>query len=159
MKPRRNRINTIAKVSKTVLAKTPIIPVIYRTADPAHVVCGGQQNGTTYIGFVQKNSDLQGCTAPTLAAAAARQTMRALIAISAVMTSGQIVQKNMRCGPSAIAGCRKRRIRIARGNVQAVFCRRRHQPSTPPLAKSRPGSPAPATGPGAAMTLSATKPN
>jgi hypothetical protein len=30
-------------VNKTVLAKTPIIPVIYRTADPAHVVCGGQQ--------------------------------------------------------------------------------------------------------------------
>src|SRR5215467_15043451 len=30
-KPRRNRINTIAKVNKTVPAKTPIIPVILIT--------------------------------------------------------------------------------------------------------------------------------
>jgi hypothetical protein len=31
---------------------------------------------------------------------------------------------------------------------QAVFCRRRHQPRRPPLAKIRPGSPAPTIGPG-----------
>jgi hypothetical protein len=30
--------------------------------------------------------------------------------------------------------------------VQAIFCRRRHQPRSPPLTKIRPGSPAPATG-------------
>jgi hypothetical protein len=34
-------------------------------------------------------------------------------------------------------------------DVQAVFCRRRHQPRRPPLAKIRPGRPAPAMGPGA----------
>jgi hypothetical protein len=34
--------------------------------------------------------------------------------------------------------------------AQAIFCRRRHQPRRPPLAKIRPGSPAPAIGPGAA---------
>jgi hypothetical protein len=34
--------------------------------------------------------------------------------------------------------------------TQATFFRRRHQPRTPPLAKIRPGSPAPATGPGTA---------
>src|SRR6516164_9743553 len=33
-------------------------------------------------------------------------------------------------------------------DVQAIFFRRRHQPRRPPLAKIRPGSPAPATGPG-----------
>jgi len=33
-------------------------------------------------------------------------------------------------------------------DVQAVFCRRRHQPRRPPLAKIRPRSPAPAIGPG-----------
>ena len=32
--------------------------------------------------------------------------------------------------------------------AQAVFFRRRHQPRRPPLAKIRPGSPAPAMGPG-----------
>src|SRR5262245_668182 len=48
---------------------------------------------------------------------------------------------------SAIAGCRKRRARIA-PNVQAVFCRRRHHARRPPLAKTRPGSPAPTMGPG-----------
>jgi hypothetical protein len=31
---------------------------------------------------------------------------------------------------------------------QAIFCRRRHQPRRPPLAKIRPGRPAPAMGPG-----------
>jgi hypothetical protein len=31
---------------------------------------------------------------------------------------------------------------------QAIFCRRRHQPRRPPLAKIRPGRPAPAVGPG-----------
>jgi hypothetical protein len=32
--------------------------------------------------------------------------------------------------------------------AQALFCRRRHQPRRPTLAKIRPGSPAPAMGPG-----------
>src|ERR1700731_264075 len=32
--------------------------------------------------------------------------------------------------------------------AQAIFLRRRHQARRPPLAKIRPGSPAPATGPG-----------
>ena len=32
--------------------------------------------------------------------------------------------------------------------TQAIFCRRRHQPRRPPLAKMRPGSPAPTMGPG-----------
>src|SRR6516164_10971962 len=35
--------------------------------------------------------------------------------------------------------------------AQAIFCRRRHQPRRPPLAKIRPGSPAPAIGPGTAV--------
>ena len=48
---------------------------------------------------------------------------------------------------SAIAGCRKRRERIAL-EAQAIFFRRRHQPRRPPPAKIRPGSPAPAMGPG-----------
>src|SRR5262249_38044521 len=48
---------------------------------------------------------------------------------------------------SAIAGCRKRRVRIALDD-QAFFRRRRHQPRRPPQAKIRPGSPAPAMGPG-----------
>ena len=48
---------------------------------------------------------------------------------------------------SAIAGCRKRRVRIAL-DVQAIFFRRRHQPRRPPHAKIRPGRPAPAIGPG-----------
>src|SRR5260370_41340320 len=34
--------------------------------------------------------------------------------------------------------------------VQATFCRRRHHARRPPLAKIRPGSPAPAMGPGTA---------
>ena len=37
-----------------------------------------------------------------------------------------------------IAGCRKRRVRVAQ-EVQAIFFRRRHQPRRPPLAKIRPG--------------------
>src|SRR5262249_40583600 len=36
---------------------------------------------------------------------------------------------------------------ISGQGVQAIFRRRRHQPRKPPLAKIRPGSPAPATGP------------
>src|SRR5215831_17757389 len=35
-------------------------------------------------------------------------------------------------------------------DVQAIFRRRRHQPSRPPPAKIRPGRPAPAMGPGTA---------
>jgi hypothetical protein len=30
--------------------------------------------------------------------------------------------------------------------AQAIFCRRRHQPRRPPLAKIRPGKPAPVSG-------------
>ena len=48
---------------------------------------------------------------------------------------------------SAIAGCRKRRVQTA-PDAQAIFFRRRHQPSRPLAAKIRPGSPAPAMGPG-----------
>ena len=48
---------------------------------------------------------------------------------------------------SAIAGCRKRRVRIAL-DAQAIFFRRRHQPSRPPLAKIKPGSPVPTLGMG-----------
>jgi hypothetical protein len=33
-------------------------------------------------------------------------------------------------------------------DIRTIFCRRRHQPSRPPLANSTPGSPAPAMGPG-----------
>jgi hypothetical protein len=40
--------------------------------------------------------------------------------------------------------------------AQAVRCRRRHQPRRPPHASIRPGSPAPAMGPGTAMPLLAT---
>src|SRR5262249_41467816 len=36
--------------------------------------------------------------------------------------------------------------------VQAIFCRRRHQARRPPLAKIRPGKPAPAMGPAPAMS-------
>jgi hypothetical protein len=43
----------------------------------------------------------------------------------------------------------QRRVRM-RGNVQAIFCRRRHPQRKPPLAKIRPGSPAPAIEPGTA---------
>src|SRR5205823_4031540 len=42
------------------------------------------------------------------------------------------------------------RARVAPPEAQAIFCRRRHQPRRPPLAKIRPGSPAPAMGPGTA---------
>ena len=52
---------------------------------------------------------------------------------------------------SAIAGCRKRRVQIAL-DAQAIFRRRRHQPRRPPPAKIRPGSPAPTTGPGTAVS-------
>src|SRR5262245_15083032 len=53
---------------------------------------------------------------------------------------------------SAIARCRKRRVRIA-PEAQAIFFRRRHQPRRPPLAKMRPGRPAPAMGPGTAPII------
>ena len=41
---------------------------------------------------------------------------------------------------------------ISGRDVQAIFRRRRHQPRRPPLAKIRPGSPAPAMGPGTPLT-------
>ena len=40
--------------------------------------------------------------------------------------------------------------------VQALFFRRRHQPRKPPPAKIRPGSPAPAIGPGTAAAATVT---
>jgi len=43
----------------------------------------------------------------------------------------------------------QRRVRVA-PDAQAIFCRRRHQPRRPPLAKIRPGNPAPAMRPGTA---------
>src|SRR5215831_13949868 len=46
--------------------------------------------------------------------------------------------------------------RIAPSEVQATFRRRRHQPRSPPPAKIRPGSPAPATGPGTAAAPAGT---
>jgi hypothetical protein len=46
----------------------------------------------------------------------------------------------------------KRRVRVA-PEGQALFCRRRHQPSRPPPAKIKPGSPAPAMRPGTAGVL------
>src|SRR5262245_56947374 len=39
-----------------------------------------------------------------------------------------------------------------RANVQAIFCRRRHQPRRPPLAKIRPGRPAPTMGSGTGVS-------
>src|SRR6266403_2377460 len=36
--------------------------------------------------------------------------------------------------------------------IQAIFCRRRHQPRRPPPAKIRPGRPAPTMGPGTGDT-------
>jgi hypothetical protein len=52
-----------------------------------------------------------------------------------------------------------KRVRIAT-NVQVLFFRRRHQPRRPPLAKIRPGSPAPAMGPGTtAMELTSSVPH
>jgi hypothetical protein len=53
---------------------------------------------------------------------------------------------------SAIAGRRKRLL----AEAQAIFCRRRHQPRRPPPANIRPGSPAPAIGPGTATAVVAT---
>jgi hypothetical protein len=50
------------------------------------------------------------------------------------------------------SGCCKRRVRIA-PERQAIFFRRRHQPSRPPLAKIRPGRPAPAMGPGTPLGI------
>jgi hypothetical protein len=38
-------------------------------------------------------------------------------------------------------------------NSQAIFCRRRHQAKRPPLARIRPGNPAPAMGPGTATPV------
>jgi uncharacterized Zn finger protein (UPF0148 family) len=49
-----------------------------------------------------------------------------------------------RCGKRVRQSKREEASRAA----QAIFRRRRHQPSNPPLAKIRPGSPAPAMGPG-----------
>jgi hypothetical protein len=46
----------------------------------------------------------------------------------------------------------KRRVRVA-PEAQAIFCRCHHQPSRPPPAKIKPGSPAPAMGPGTASVL------
>ena len=40
--------------------------------------------------------------------------------------------------------------------AQAIFCRRRHQPSRPPLARIRPGTPAPTMGPGTAVIVPST---
>jgi hypothetical protein len=48
----------------------------------------------------------------------------------------------------------KRRNMLSLPEAQAVFFRRRHQPRRPPLAKIRPGRPAPAMGAG---TLTGTK--
>ena len=45
-------------------------------------------------------------------------------------------------------------MRCSEPEAQAVFCRRRHQPSRPPPAKIRPGSPAPTMGPGTVTPLS-----
>ena len=42
-------------------------------------------------------------------------------------------------------------------DIQAIFCRRRHQPRRPPLAKIRPGRPTPTTGPGTALTVTGTE--
>ena len=58
----------------------------------------------------------------------------------------------------AIAGCRERRVWVAPPDAQALFCRRRrHQPRRPPLAKIRPGRPAPAMGPGTPTDVTGVK--
>jgi hypothetical protein len=57
-------------------------------------------------------------------------------------------RRSQRRKDPSIAGCRKRCGRIAPPDAQAILRRRRHQPRRPPLAKIRPGSPAPAMGPG-----------
>ena len=49
---------------------------------------------------------------------------------------------------SAFAGCRKRRERIALEAQAIFFRRRRHQLRRPPLARIKPGRPAPRMGPG-----------
>ena len=59
--------------------------------------------------------------------------------------SGACTHKIAIC--SGIAG---RKLCAVPPDVQAIFWRRRHQPSKPPLAKVKPGSPAPAMGPGTA---------
>jgi hypothetical protein len=43
-------------------------------------------------------------------------------------------------------------LRTVPGKCQTVFCRRRHQPRRPPLAKIRPGKPAPTIGAGTDAT-------
>ena len=43
-------------------------------------------------------------------------------------------------------------LHLTPGADQAAFCRRRHQPSRPTLARIRPGKPAPAMGPGIGVT-------
>src|SRR5262249_21599234 len=53
--------------------------------------------------------------------------------ITGPITEGRVLI-NRDC--SAIADCRKRRVRVA-PDVQAIFCRRRHQPRSPPLASCR----------------------
>jgi len=63
-------------------------------------------------------------------------------------------QSSAHAPPSATASRSTDQANIAAANdvcrlrVQATFCRRRHQPSKQPLAKIRPGSPAPRMGPG-----------
>jgi hypothetical protein len=44
-------------------------------------------------------------------------------------------------------------------NVQAIFFRRCHQPRRPQLAKRRPGSPAPAMGPGTTFVIAPNSPS
>ena len=44
-------------------------------------------------------------------------------------------------------------MRCSEPEAQAIFCRRRHQPRRPPLAKIRPGSPAPTMGAGHAHAV------
>ena len=49
-------------------------------------------------------------------------------------------------------------MRVHKFEVQAIFCRRRHQLRRPPLAKIRPGRPAPTMGPGTAAALNVEGP-
>ena len=49
--------------------------------------------------------------------------------------------------------CRKRMMCELTPEAQAIFFRRRHQPRRPPLAKIRPGRPAPTMGPGTPTVL------
>jgi hypothetical protein len=55
---------------------------------------------------------------------------------------------------SAIVGRSNRRVLL--WEVQAIFFRRRHQARRPPLAKIRPGRPAPAIGPGTGIDALST---